>query len=128
MRQAQAAEVDEGDLPPVDVELGLFELAVRQGVETGKQTQLVEQAQGDRVHGVAAKITKEVGVLLEHGDFDAGASQQQPEDHSGRATAGDGAGGGSARGHGHSLYWPAKNASISGQAAGSCSRNRCPLS
>jgi hypothetical protein len=42
MGQVQAAEVDEGDLSPVDVELGLFELAVRQRVEAGKQTQIVE--------------------------------------------------------------------------------------
>jgi hypothetical protein len=40
---------------------------------------------------VAAEVAEEVGVLLQHHDIDAGASEQKPEHHPGRPAAGDGA-------------------------------------
>ena len=46
------------------------------------------------MHGVAAKIAKEIGMLFQHDDVDAGARQQEAKHHSGRAAAGDGAFGG----------------------------------
>ncbi len=73
----------------VDVELTLLDDAVRQAVEPLEQAELVEQAQGDRVHGVAAEVAQEVGVLLQHGDLDAGARQQQAEKQSRRAAPDD---------------------------------------
>ena len=75
MRLAEATEVDECVQMTVDVELTLLDDAVRQAVESVEQAELVEQAQGDRVHRVAAEVAQEVGVLLEHGDLDAGARQ-----------------------------------------------------
>jgi hypothetical protein len=41
------------------------------------------------MNGVAAEIAKEVGVLLEHQDINTSASEQETEDHSSRAAAGD---------------------------------------
>jgi hypothetical protein len=52
------------------------------------QAELVEQPQGAGVHGVAAKITQEIGVLLHHGDVDSRAGQQQTEHDAGRAATG----------------------------------------
>ena len=39
--------------------------------------------------GVAAKIAEEILILLEHGDVDAGARQQDAEHHAARAAAHD---------------------------------------
>jgi hypothetical protein len=41
------------------------------------------------MHGVAAEVAKEVGVLLHHRDVDAAACKQQSEHDSGGAAAGD---------------------------------------
>ena len=38
---------------------------------------------------VAAEVAQEVGVLLQHQRFDAGAREQQAEHHAGGAAAGD---------------------------------------
>src|SRR5208283_1986634 len=40
---------------------------------------------------VAAKVAKEIGMLLQHHDIDAGACQQKAEHHPGRPAAGDAA-------------------------------------
>ena len=40
---------------------------------------------------VAAEIAKEIGVLLQHHDLNAGARQQESEHHAGGAAAGDAA-------------------------------------
>ena len=40
------------------------------------------------------KSRREIGVLLQHHDIDAGAGQQEAQHHAGRAAAGDGALGG----------------------------------
>ena len=78
----EATEVDEGVQLAVDVELPPLDDAVRQPVEPFEQAELVEQAHGDRVHGVAAEVTQEVGVLLQHGHLDACAGQHQPQKQS----------------------------------------------
>ena len=44
------------------------------------------------MHGVAAEVAQEVGVLLQHRHLDAGPGQQQAEDHPGGAAADDEAG------------------------------------
>jgi hypothetical protein len=43
------------------------------------------------MHGIAAKIPKEIGMLFQHQRFDAGAAQQVSQHHSGGATADDAA-------------------------------------
>ena len=85
----EATEVDEGVEIAVDVELPPLDDTVRQSVEPFEEAELVEQAHGDRVHGVAAKVTQEVGVLLQHGHVDAGARQHQPQKQSSRAAPDD---------------------------------------
>ena len=45
------------------------------------------------MHGVAAEVAQEVGVLLHHGDVDAGAGEQQAQHDSRGTAAGDDAGG-----------------------------------
>ena len=67
----------------------LLDDAVWQAVEPLEQAQLIEQAQGDRVHGVAAEVAQEVGVLLQHGHVDAGARQHQSQKQSRRAAPDD---------------------------------------
>ena len=89
MRLAEATEVDECVQMTVDVELTLLDDAVRQAVELVEQAELVEKAQGDRVHRVPAEVAQEVGVLLQHGDLDAGARKQQAEKQSRRAAPDD---------------------------------------
>src|SRR6188508_3638884 len=85
----EAAEVDHGVQLAVDAELALLDDAVWQAVEPLEQAQLVEQAQGNWVHGVAAEVAQEVGVLLQHGHVDAGARQHQSEKQSRRAAPDD---------------------------------------
>jgi hypothetical protein len=63
------------------------------GEEAIKQAELVEELEGGGVDGVAAEVAEEVGVLLEDGDFNAGAGEQEAEHDSGRASADDAAGG-----------------------------------
>ncbi len=41
------------------------------------------------MHGVAAKIAQEIGVLFQHRDLDAGAGQKKAEHHPGRPAADD---------------------------------------
>ena len=89
------------DSTQVDVHLGAldlhgqrFDLAVRQPGELAAKTQLVEQPQRAGMHGVAAKVAKEVGVLLHHRDGDAGPGQQQAEHDARGPAACDDAGGG----------------------------------
>src|SRR4030081_1098866 len=45
------------------------------------------------MHGVAAEVTQEVGVLFHHGDVDAAAGEQQAQHDSGGTAAGDDTGG-----------------------------------
>src|SRR5437762_2320843 len=56
------------------------------------EAQLVEQFECRWMDGVAADIAKEVAVLLENDDVDAGAGEQETEDGPGGATARDCAG------------------------------------
>ena len=66
---------------------------MRQRVERLAEPEFVQQPQRRRVHGVAAEVAQEVRVLLQHGHVDAGAGEQQAEEHAGRTAACDGAGG-----------------------------------
>ena len=83
-----------GDREPdvVDLHDQLAHLLVRQLQEVVQDSELVHHLERRRVDCVAAKVTQEVGVLLEHDDRDARARQEQAEHHARRPTAGDAAG------------------------------------
>ncbi len=59
--------------------------ALQKGIE---QPEFVEDAQGGRMHGVAAKIAQEVGMLLQHGDAQSCPGEQQAGHHA-RGSAAD---------------------------------------
>jgi hypothetical protein len=67
----------------VQLHAGAVEAALGKRSEPGAQTQLVQQRLGGRVHGVAAEVAEEVGVLLQDGDLDARAGEEQPQNHPG---------------------------------------------
>ena len=70
-------ELDRGH-PPADEPLELLE-----------DPEVGEHLLRHRMHGVAAEVAEEVGVLLEHGDVDALLREQQAEHDARRAAAGD---------------------------------------
>ena len=88
----QPAEVADPDGPGVELHRRAVEAALRQRGEARAEAELVEQGQRGGVHGVAAEVAQEVGVLLQHRDRDAGAGQQQAEHHPGGAATDDEAG------------------------------------
>jgi hypothetical protein len=67
----------------------LSDILMRDGEKCIEQAQLVHQFERRGVDGVAAKIAKEVGMLLEYDDIDARAREQEAQHHAGRPTAGD---------------------------------------
>ena len=64
---------------------------MRQFQEAVDQAEFVHHLQRRGMHGVAAKIAEEIGVLLQHHDIDPGAPQQIAEHHAGRPAADDAA-------------------------------------
>jgi hypothetical protein len=88
----QPPEVGQGEVAVVGGDTQHRRLLVGKVQQLLGQAELVEQPQGGRVQGVAAEVTQEVGMLLQHQDLDPGPGQQQPQHGPGRATAGDAAG------------------------------------
>ena len=88
----QPAEVADPDATGVELHGRPVEAALRQRCEARAEAELVEQGQRGGVHGVAAEVAQEVGVLLQHRDRDAGPRQQQAEHHAGGSTTDDEAG------------------------------------
>jgi hypothetical protein len=64
-------------------------LGMRPLQELVEPTQLADDVERGRMHGVAAKVPQKVGVLFEHDHVDAGAGEQDAEHHAGRPAAGD---------------------------------------
>jgi hypothetical protein len=60
---------------------------MRTAQELVEKPELVHQFECGWVNCVAPEITQEIRVLLEHKYIDSGASQQEAEHHSGRASA-----------------------------------------
>jgi hypothetical protein len=87
----QVGEIGHHDRAAADLALDARELLVRPLQELLEQAQLVHYFERRRVHGIAAKIAQEVGVLLEHDGVDARAREEQPEHHPGGTAAGDAA-------------------------------------
>jgi hypothetical protein len=83
------AEVGDPGLVAADAHRHLVQLVVRAAQELVEQAQLVHHAQRRWVDRVAAEITQEVGVLLEHDNVHAGPGEQETHHHAGRTAAGD---------------------------------------
>ena len=64
---------------------------MRQLEEAINEAELIHHLERRGMHGVAAKITEEIGVLLQHHDIDAGTSEQIAKHHAGRSAADDAA-------------------------------------
>src|SRR3546814_5486349 len=52
-----------------------------QCLEARHQAEIIENPQRRRMHGIATKIAQEVAVLFEHQGLDAGACEQQAQNH-----------------------------------------------
>ena len=67
----QPPQVGDGEAAVVELHLHAVQQPVRDACEALAEAELVEQGEGGRVHGVAAEVAQEVGVLLQHRDLDA---------------------------------------------------------
>src|SRR5208283_2959719 len=72
------------------------------------QPEIVEQLERGRMDRVAAKIAKEIRVLFEQEDIDAGARQKKSRHHAGWPAAGDAAAGRQSLGRARSAALHAK--------------------
>ena len=89
----QVRKVGDGDGEIVDDCADFAELLVRDAEEIVEEAEFVDELEGGGVDGVAAEVAEEVGVFFEDEDFDAGAGEEEAEDHAGGAAAGDEGGG-----------------------------------
>ncbi len=71
----------------------LLDLLVRNRQKVVQNVEFIQDLQGGGVHGIAAEIAKEVTVLFEYSDLNAGAGEQKAEHNASRTTADDAAGG-----------------------------------
>ena len=92
MGARQRPQVGDREAALVELHLHPVQEPVRDLFEALAEAELVEQGEGGGVHGVAAEVAQEVGVLLQHGDLDARAGHEQAEDHPGRSAPDDEAG------------------------------------
>jgi hypothetical protein len=74
-----------------DLRTERLDLLMRQLQEFVDEAELEHQFERRGMNRVAAKIAKEIGVLLQDHDADAGARQQESEHHPGGSAAGDAA-------------------------------------
>ena len=54
-----------------------------------EQAELVDHLEARRMHGIAAEVAEEVGVLFQHGDADAAAGEEIAQHHACRSASGD---------------------------------------
>ena len=82
-----------GHLDPLGADLRgqPFDLLMRLFEEFVEQAEFMHQFERRRMHRIAAKVAQEVGMLFQHHDVDAGASQEKAEHHPGRSAADDAA-------------------------------------
>src|SRR5438876_1238201 len=64
-------------------------LLMRQLEKLTEHAEFMHQFKSRGMDRVAAKVTQKIGMLLEHDDINAGASQQETHHHPGRTTADD---------------------------------------
>ena len=100
----ETAEIGDPDRSLAELAVHFLQPLVRKLQEPVDQAEFIHHLQRRGMHGVAAKIPEEVGVLLQHHDIDPGAPQKISQHHAGGAAAddaaarGDGARGRSFRG------------------------------
>ena len=87
----QVGEIGYPDAIAADLGAEFLDLLVRHFEKFIEQAELVHQLERRWVHGVAAEIAKEIGMLFQHHDVDARARQQEAQHHPGRPAASDGA-------------------------------------
>src|SRR5215469_9563667 len=104
----QMAKVDHPDTLTADLGAEVLHLAVRQGEKFVQQPELEHQFQCRGVNRVAAEITQEVRVLLQHCDADASAREEKSEHHPGGTATDDATLPGNGRGAHVRIYHPMK--------------------
>ena len=90
----QMTEVHHWDSLGANLKAQPRDLLVWNFQEFVEQPKLVHQFERRGMDGVAAEVTQEIGVLLQHDNVDAGAGEQKTQHHAGRPAAGDAAAGG----------------------------------
>src|SRR5699024_5107069 len=89
----EPVEGSDGHIVAVLVEEGhTLQMALWQLGEAFTQTEVVEQHECGRVHGVTTKVTQEIGVFFQDGDLYTGSGQEQARHHAGGAATDDHAG------------------------------------
>src|SRR6202162_6162467 len=89
----QVGKIRDGDRKIVHDGTDFQKRLMRDAQELVEKTQFVNQLEGVRVNGIAAKIAEEVGVFFEDEDFNASAGDQEAKDHASGAASCDAAGG-----------------------------------
>jgi hypothetical protein len=87
----EPAEIGDPHRRAAEHPVHLLQALVRQLEEAVDQAEFIHDLQGGGMHGVAAKIAEEIGVLFQHHDIDPGAAEQISEHHAGRPAADDAA-------------------------------------
>ncbi len=87
----EATEVRDADRRLAELAVHGLQPLVRQFQKSIDQAEFVHHLQRRGMHGVAAKIPEEVGVLFQHHDVDPGAAQQIAQHHAGGTAADDAA-------------------------------------
>ena len=80
-------EIRHPDLGATEHAIHFLQLLMRQFQELVDQAEFMHDLQRRRMHGVAAKIPKEIGMLFQHHGFDSGTAEQISQHHAGRAAA-----------------------------------------
>src|SRR6516164_3661866 len=84
-------EICDGHTLVADLAAELLQILVWQFKKVFKQAKFVHDFERRGVNGVAAKVTEEVRVLLQHDNLDASTGEKEPEHHSGGASSYDAA-------------------------------------
>ena len=72
-----------------EIAVHFLQLLMRQFQEAVDQAEFVHHLKRRRMHGIAAKIPKEIGMFFQHQRVDAGPPQQISQHHPGRPAADD---------------------------------------
>ena len=89
VRDPEAGEIGEGERAVGEGDGEPFDVAMRQFQQLLPEPEFVEQVQGRGMHGVAAEVAQEVGVLLQQHHPDTLPGQQQGRHQARRSTPGD---------------------------------------
>ena len=87
----EPAEIGDPHRGAAEHAVHLLQLLMRQLQEAVDQPEFVHHLQGRGMHGVAAKIAEEIGMLFQHHDIDPGAPEQISQHHAGGPAADDAA-------------------------------------